>query len=229
MLETEVQPAIVTRDTIVKREARLIERIDTVQDVENGVHQLITRDPRLAKVHEITGLPPLRRQSGGFPTLLFMITEQMISLKAAAAIWQRIEASFHPFEPAHMAEASEQSYRDCGLSGPKLNTMKALAGAIVDGHLDCDQLPNLDDTAVTSKLTAIKGIGDWTAQIYLLSCLGRPDAWPAGDVALQTAMQHALGLPDRPNHKEMVALAEEWRPLRAISARLLWAYYRHLR
>ena len=207
----------------------MLQRIETPQDIEQGVKFLIAHDQRLAHVHRTTGLPPLRRQPGGFPALLYMITEQMISLKAAHAIWQRVEAAFHPFDAAIMANAAEEDYRACGLSGPKLNAMRALAIAIADGSLDCNKLPDLADAEVTAQLTRIKGIGDWTAQIYLLACLGRPDAWPAGDVALQTAMQHALGLTDRPKAREMEALAQDWRPLRAIAARLLWAYYRHLK
>ena len=210
-------------------EQPLPERIETLKDVETGIHQLIARDPRLAAIYRATGLPPLRRQPGGFPALLYMITEQMISLKAAHAIWQRVEAAFHPFDAVHMAAAPEEHYRACGLSGPKLNAMRALATAVADGNLDCNRLPDMEDDEVTARLTAIKGIGVWTAQVYLLACLGRRDAWPAGDVALQTAMQHALALPDRPKPREMVALAEDWRPLRAVAARLLWAHYRHIR
>lgn len=207
----------------------MLQRIDTPQDIEQGVQLLIAHDQRLADVHRTTGLPPLRRQPGGFPALLYMITEQMISLKAAYAIWQRVEAAFHPFDAEMMVNAAEAEYRACGLSGPKLNAMRALATAIAEGSLDCNKLPDLDDADVTAQLTRIKGIGDWTAQIYLLACLGRPDAWPAGDVALQTAMQHALCLPNRPKAPEMTTLAQNWRPLRAVAARLLWAYYRHLK
>ena len=193
------------------------------------MHQLIGGDAQLARVYRITGLPPLRRQPGGFAALLYMITEQMISLKAAAAIWQRVESAFHPFDPSHMATASEQDYRTCGLSGPKLNAMRALSAAVVDGSLDLQGLQTLDDAGVVTALTGVKGIGDWTAQIYLLACLGRPDAWPAGDVALQTAIHKMLALPARPKAGEMLEIAEDWRPLRAIAARLLWAYYRQLK
>ncbi|NNE21859.1 MAG: DNA-3-methyladenine glycosylase 2 family protein [Rhizobiales bacterium] len=207
----------------------MLQHIETPQDIEQGVKLLIANDQRLAHVHRMTGLPPLRRQPGGFPALLYMITEQMISLKAAHAIWQRVEAAFHPFDPAVMANAAEEDYRACGLSGPKLNAMRSLATAIAEGSLDCNKLPDLADADVIVQLTRIKGIGDWTAQIYLLACLGRPDAWPAGDVALQIAMQHALDLSSRPTAREMATLARDWRPLRAIAARLLWAYYRHLK
>ncbi|MGI9462301.1 MAG: DNA-3-methyladenine glycosylase family protein, partial [Aestuariivirgaceae bacterium] len=113
-------------------------------------------------------------------------------------------------------------------SGPKLNAMRALSNYVADGTLDLDALHGLDDTEVTASLTQVKGIGDWTAQIYLLACLGRPDAWPAGDVALQTAAQQVFDLPERPKAKQMIELAEDWQPLRAVAARLLWAYYRHL-
>ena len=203
--------------------------IDSEDDLRTAVDKLIAKDDRLAAVYDATGLPPLRRQPGGFRAVLYMITEQMISLQAAAAIWQRVEARFHPFDPAHMASADEADYRACGLSGPKLRSMQALAENVANGALNFDILPELDDTEVVVHLTRIRGIGDWTAQIYLLACLGRPDAWPAGDVALQTAMQHTLRLDERPKAKQMTELAEAWRPHRAVAARLLWAYYRTIR
>ena len=203
--------------------------IDCEDDVRAGVEWLAGRDPRLAGLYETHGLPPLRRQPGGFEALLYMITEQMISLKAAEAIWQRVKSEFHPFDPTHMATAGETAYRACGLSGPKLNAMRALATAVADDRLDFAELATLDDSAVHKSLTSIKGIGDWTAQIYLLGCLGRPDAWPAGDVALQTAVQLVCGLEQRPKPKQMIEIAEPWRPLRAVAARLLWAHYRVVR
>ncbi len=206
-----------------------MQQIETLADVEAGVEQLTARDHRLAEVYRITGLPPLRRQPDGFPALLYMITEQMISLSAAAAIWRRVDATFHPFNPAEMAIATEQAYRDCGLSGPKLNAMRALSIAVADGTLKLNTLHQLDDMTAAANLTQIKGIGDWTAQIYLLACLGRPDAWPAGDIALQTAAQHVFNLSERPKREQMIELASDWQPLRAIAARLLWAYYRHLK
>ena len=202
--------------------------INTDEDVATGVAWLIAHDPHLDKIYRITGQPALRRKPGGLPALLYMITEQMISLKAAAAIWQRVEASLTPFDSHTLANLPEQTYRDCGLSGPKLNTMRALASAIQAGTVDLGQLHTLSDDDAIAHLTAVKGIGEWTAQVYLLSCHGRRDVWPARDVALQAAAHAAFDLPDRPNPRQMGELAESWHPWRAVAARLLWAYYRHL-
>ena len=200
--------------------------IDTDADVAGAVAELIARDHRLAEIHAVTGQPPLRRSPPGLPSLLYMITEQMISLMAAAAIWQRVEARFAPFDPAHLANAPEEDYRACGLSGAKLNTMRALSSAILEGHLQLEALDRMDDETACAHLTAIKGIGNWTAQVYLLACHGRPDIWPAADVALQTAVQQVCKLDARPAAREMETIADDWRPLRAVAARLLWAHYR---
>ena len=200
--------------------------IETDDDVATGVAELARRDPRLADVYRATGQPALRRSPPGLPALLHMITEQMISLKAAAAIWRRVEVEFAPFDPHVMAAAPEETYRACGLSGPKLNTMRALATAIAEGRLDLDRLDDMDDAEALAHLTTVKGIGNWTAQVYLLACHGRPDIWPAADLALQVAVQDVHGLEARPSVKDMERLAEDWKPLRAIAARLLWAHYR---
>ncbi len=200
--------------------------IETDTDVAAGIAELIGRDPVLGDVYRVTGQPALRRSPPGLPTLLHMITEQMISLQAAAAIWQRVEAAFAPFDPHAMAAAPDKTYRACGLSGPKLRTMRALATAIAEGHLHLDRLDAMNDAAACAHLTAVKGIGDWTAQVYLLACHGRPDIWPAADLALQVAVQDVHALDSRPSATDMQRLAEDWRPLRAIAARLLWAHYR---
>lgn len=200
--------------------------IETDDDVAAGVAELIGRDRLLADIYRVTGQPALRRSPPGLAALLHMITEQMISLKSAAAIWQRVEAAFQPFDPRVMAQAPEETYRACGLSGPKLNTMRALATAIADGRLRLDLLDTMDDCEACAHLTAVKGIGNWTAQVYLLSCHGRADIWPAADLALQVAMQDIHCLDTRPSEKDMERLAENWSPLRAVAARLLWAHYR---
>ncbi len=205
-----------------------MQRIETPDDVAECIAYLIRRDARLAGLYQITGPPPLRRSDPGLKALLFMITEQMISLKAAAAIWQRFEAMAAPFEPHVLADMSKAQYRSCGLSGPKLDTMRALAGAILDGTVNLDALDDMDDDDAIAHLTAVKGIGEWTAQVYLLACHGRTDIWPARDVALQAAAHAAFDLPQRPRPGDMEQLAGDWRPMRAVAARLLWAYYRHL-
>jgi len=129
----------------------------------------------------------------------------------------------------NVAGAGEQGLRACGLSGPKIRTFLGVAEAEITGAIDFDTLRDLDDQAVTEALVALKGIGPWTAEIYLLTCLGRRDVWPAGDLALQEAMKLALGLDARPKAADTHDLAEPWRPWRSVAARLLWSYYAHAR
>ncbi len=203
-------------------------RINSQSDVMAGVRYLIESDPVMAAVRNEAGEPDLRRQPAGLASLLFMITEQMISLKAAAAIWARVEAAFSPFDPQVLAAAPEEAYRACGLSGPKLRTMRHLGEVICDGRLDLAGLERLEDDQAIDQLKQVKGIGDWTAEVYLLACLGRADVWPAGDLALQVAVQTAFEMPGRPDRRMMCQLAEGWRPARAVAARMLWTYYRKI-
>jgi DNA-3-methyladenine glycosylase II len=163
------------------------------------------------------------------PALLRIITDQMISLKAAEAIWQRIAVALHPLDHDAILRRRHATLMKLGLSGHKARSFKALAQAMRDGSLALHRFDELADEEITRQLVAIKGIGPWTAEIYLLSCLGRADIWPAGDVALQSAAQHAFSLAARPQEKEMRQLALPWQPWRAVAARLLWAHYRHLK
>ena len=127
------------------------------------------------------------------------------------------------------AQAAHGTLMKLGLSGHKARSFKALAEAVRDGHLPLDHLHEMSDAEIAQRLTALHGIGAWTAEIYLLSCLGRTDIWPAGDVALQIGAQHAFGLDERPNEKAFRLMAEPWRPWRAVAARLLWAHYRDIK
>lgn len=204
-----------------------VRTIETEADIAEGVEQLIALEPRFGGILELTGHPPLRRVQGGFAALGSIVTEQMLSLHAANAIWKRTLERIDPFEPARVLEASDEDFRAAGQSMAKARTMRAVAQAVVDGAIYFDALVDLDDDDVHAQLTSIKGIGPWTAQIYMLTCLGRPDVWPAGDVALQSAAQSAFDLDERPVGKTMIALAEPWRPWRSIAARCLWAHYRH--
>jgi DNA-3-methyladenine glycosylase II len=202
--------------------------IETVSDLERAIDALIAADARLADVHAAVGVPPLRRRGGGFEALLRIITDQQISLKAGASIWARTLERFDPLTAEAIAGASEEEIRSCGQSAAKARAMRAVAEAVLDGALDLAGLGELEDGEAMERLMRIKGIGPWTAEIYLLTCVGRADIWPAGDVALQTGVQLALGLEGRPGAREMVKLAEVWRPHRAVAARLLWAYYRKM-
>jgi DNA-3-methyladenine glycosylase II len=203
--------------------------IGTETDLAETVSVLAAAEPRFAAIVGATGLPPLRRRADGLAGLLRIITDQQISLASAAAIWGRFEAAFAPFDPGTLAAAGDEALRACGLSAPKIRTIRALAAAVSAGVLDFSRLELLSDDEVARELTAISGIGAWTAEIYLLTCLGRADVWPTGDLALRLATASAFQLADRPSPAEMERLAEPWRPWRAVAARLLWAHYRHVK
>ena len=201
-------------------------RIDTEADIETGLSALLAADPRLEPVAARAGRLPLRRRPGGFSGLASIVVSQQVSTASANAIWGRVAAAYDPFTPQALIRARATRLAGLGLSAPKIRALKEIAKAIADGRLDCDALPDLPADAAHAALCAIHGIGPWTADIYLLFCLGHPDAWPAGDLALQEAARLAFALPVRPSAKETIALADSWRPWRGVAARLLWAYYR---
>jgi DNA-3-methyladenine glycosylase II len=201
-------------------------RIDTEADIEAGLSALLAADPRLEPVAARAGRLPLRRRPGGFAGLASIVVSQQVSTASANAIWGRVAAAYDPFTPQALIRARGTRLAGLGLSAPKIRALKEIAKAIAHGRLDCDALPDLPAAAAHAALCAIHGIGPWTADIYLLFCLGHPDAWPAGDLALQEAARLAFALPVRPSAKETIALADPWRPWRGVAARLLWAYYR---
>ncbi len=205
---------------------RLIESMD---DIAAGTEALARVEPRFAALVAANGLPPLRRAPGGFAGLAAIIVEQQISLHAAAAILKRLKEAVSPLTPQRLIAAGPEVMTAAGLSRAKIAALTALAEAVADGRLDLDGLTRLDDADASERLAGVKGIGPWTADIYLLTCLGRCDVWPLGDVALQTAAGLVLELESRPDHRAMLALAEPWRPWRAVAARLLWAHYRKVR
>jgi DNA-3-methyladenine glycosylase II len=201
--------------------------IDTAHDIAEAVDALGDAEPRFAAIAATTGLPGVRRAIGGLAGLLRIVTEQQISLAAGAAIWQRLEDRLAPFEAARLLAVRDETLRACGLSAGKVRTLRAVAGAVAAGSLDFRVIESLPDDEAGAMLTAVHGVGPWTADIYLLSCLGRPDVWPVGDLALRAAAAAAFGLAERPTAAELRHLAEPWRPWRAVAARLLWAHYRH--
>jgi DNA-3-methyladenine glycosylase II len=202
--------------------------IDSAQDIAEAVAALALVEPRFAAIAASTGLPSVRRTRGGLAALLRIVTEQQISLAAGAAIWKRFEDCLAPFEAAGVLAAGDEMLRACGLSAGKVRTMRAVAAAVAAGTLDFQRLETLPDDQAIAMLTAVHGIGPWTADIYLLSCLGRSDVWPVGDLALRVAAAAAFGLVERPSAGQLLSLAEPWRPWRAVAARLLWAHYRQL-
>ncbi len=198
-------------------------------DLAAAVAELSRRDARLGLLAARHGVPPLRRMAPGLASLLRIVTDQLISLKAAAAIWQRIETAFPGLRAGDIAAAPEAQLRSLGLSGAKARSFRAIATAAAGGALDLDALARLADDEVLRQLTALRGIGPWTAQIYLLMALGRSDGFPAEDLALQIAAQDLLRLPERPTPRRLADLAEAWRPWRGAAAHLLWRHYRDLK
>lgn len=193
-------------------------RIETERDVAAGFEALCRIEPAFAV---ISGPLPLRRRADGFGALLHAIVGQQVSTASAAAIWARVQAAGFAQEAA-VAAASEEALRACGLSRPKVRYAKALAQA----GLDYGALRAAPVSEVIATLTAVPGIGRWTAEIYAKFALGHADVFAAGDLALQEAAKRLFDLPQRPSEKEMRAMAEAWTPVRAIAARALWAYYR---
>lgn len=199
--------------------------IRNLADIEDGIAALRASDPRFAGIHALAGLPPLRRTTGGIEALASIIVAQQVSVASAAAIWARTLRALSPFTADVLASAPDEAFRAGGLSLPKIKALRALARAVRDGF-DLDALEGMEADAAHAALTGIKGIGPWTADIYLLTCLGHADAFAGGDLAIQEAARLAFGLPERPRAAAMLALAEAWRPWRAVAARLLWSYYR---
>jgi DNA-3-methyladenine glycosylase II len=195
-------------------------------DLAAALTVLAQTDPRLAKLVAVAGHPTLRRRPAGFAGLCAIICSQQLSTASAAAIWGRLAAAFDPFHHDALRQARAVKLARLGLSRPKIKTMKALGTAIAKGNIDLAALGRMDADMAHAALTALHGVGPWTADVYLLFCLGHADAWPAGDLALQEAAGLAFGLKQRPMTKDMVRLAEPWRPWRGVAAHLLWTYYR---
>jgi len=200
-------------------------RILTRRDLEAGVQALLLLDDRFEPVAQVTGVPQLRRRPSGFEGLAWIITGQMISLHAAASIWERTRAALGQVDAERVLGVDERSLLDAGQSRAKVRTLREAADAVADGRLDFDALAELDDDEVAEVLMRIRGIGAWTSSMYLLACEGRTDAWPVGDVAIQAATGDVLGLGRRTSPEELEALGSGWRPWRAVAARLLWDYY----
>jgi DNA-3-methyladenine glycosylase II len=203
--------------------------IDSEADIARGAEFLVEREPCFANVIAVHGLPSARRIENNLQNLLKIVTEQLISLKAADAIWQRIETCLHPFEPGEILKLNLDDLRNLGLTRAKARSFHAISEAIQGGILNFESLHHMPDQDVLGKLILLPGIGPWTADIYLLAALGRADACPAGDLALQVAAQDLFEMEVRPTPKDFLARAENWRPWRSVAARLLWSHYRGLK
>lgn len=179
----------------------------------------------LADIAARLGPPPLWDRPPGFGTLVHIVLEQQVSLASALAAYRRLEAAAGTVTPERFLRFTDAELLAIGFSRQKARYGRALAAALVDGALDLGRLGELDDDAVRATLEAIPGIGRWTSTIYLLMVLGRPDVWPAGDMALATAIAEATGRASRPDPVEMEELGELWRPWRSVAARLFWHDY----
>lgn len=199
--------------------------IHTEADLQAGMAALVAQDPRLAPVLTVAGMPGLRRREAGFAGLCHIVCGQQLSTASAAAIRARLFAAFDPFHHDTIRRSRHDRLARLGLSRPKIKSIKAIAAAIGKGEIDLEAVGRMEADAAHTELMKLHGIGPWTADIYLLFCLGNADAWPAGDLALQEAARIAFGLRRRPDTKAMMKIAEPWRPWRGVAAHLLWAYY----
>ena len=179
-------------------------------------------------VHDTAGHPPLRRRPAGFEGLARVIVGQQVSVASAAAIWTRTAAACCPFEPRVLLALRDTELAAAGLSRPKIRTLRAIADACTRG-LDLAGFDAASEEQVHAALTEVVGIGPWTADVYIMFCLGRADGWAPGDLALQVAAQRAMGLDERPNADTLKDIGERWRPWRGVAARLLWSYYRAIK
>jgi len=196
------------------------------KDLETSLKALGRIEPAFATALKRAGLPAPRGGEPGYVTLLRAIVGQQVSVKAAAAIWARVDtATGGAADPANMSATSAEALRAAGLSRQKIAYAKSLAEEVLSGRLDFDKLPADDEEAI-AHLTAVKGIGRWTAEIYLLFAEGRPDIWPAGDLAVQIEIGNIMGLEGKPTEKAVRALAEAWRPHRGAAAVFAWHHRR---
>ena len=199
--------------------------IHTQADLETAIDVLLRQDPRWEPIFAQTGVPGIRRREGGYAGLCSIVCGQQLSTASAAAIRARLFAAFDPFHHDKVRLARSEKLARLGLSRPKIKAIKEIGKAIARKHIDLDAVAAMEADQAHAALTALHGIGPWTADIYLLFCLGNADAWPAGDLALQEAARLAFGLRKRPDAKAMAKLADVWRPWRGVAAHLLWAYY----
>ena len=203
-------------------------RIASIDDISEGLDVLCRLDPALGPIRALAGDIPLRRSEPGFHSLASIIMSQQVSTASAQAIFGRLERLVDPLTPQAVLAADDAVFREAGLSRPKVRALRAVAEAVEVG-LDLDDLCRLDAAEAIARLVAVPGIGLWTAEVYLLVAAGHADVFPARDVALQSAVGHALGLEARPGEKAVAAIAESWRPWRSVASRLFWAYYRAIK
>ena len=197
----------------------------TRQTFKEALTILARRDPDLGAIISNFGSPPIWRRPRGFETLVLLILEQQVSLASAKAAFERLAAASGGLTPENLERLRDADFRGAGVSRQKTRYIRHLSACTRDGTLRIDRLSRLDDDAVRAHLTQVKGIGPWTAEVYLLMCLMRPDVWPVGDIALQAAAHEIKELDARPDPETLTALGEQWRPWRSVAARILWHHY----
>jgi len=197
----------------------------TEESIQQGVAELVARDADLAAIHARRGFPPMWVREPGFPTLMLIILEQQVSLASAKAIYEKTARLLDGVTPESVLAFGEEGLRDAGITRQKTAYILALARDLVEGRLDLDALARMNDESAYRRLVALHGIGAWSANIYLLMALRRRDILPLGDLALDLTVQRVKNLPAKPTPAEFMALAEPWRPWRAVASRLLWAEY----
>lgn len=199
--------------------------VKTERQLKTAAIMLSEQCKVMSRILKRTGLPPPRDFPADFSGLAKIIVGQQLSAQSAAAIWARVAAALFPFTPDLIRASNDNDLKLLGLSNGKIRTLRALSLAVLEDGLDFEALNAADNHVIVERLTAIHGIGPWTADIYLLFALARRDAFAPGDLALQLAAQHHFKLERRPTAKELEQIAERWRPARAVAARLLWADY----
>jgi DNA-3-methyladenine glycosylase II len=197
----------------------------TTKTLIEAARELSARDETLARILVTHGAPPMWRRATGFPTLVHIILEQQVSLKSAKAMLLRLQSAIDPFTPERFVDLGEMHLRTLGVTRQKSAYLLHLSGSILSGDLSLSRLSRMPDEKVRQQLTRIKGIGSWSADVYLLMAMRRADIWPAGDLALAVAAKELFGLEKRPTPEELERLAEKWRPYRAVAARMLWQHY----
>ncbi len=204
-------------------------RIKTIEDVNSALALLIKADTDLTRAYQTVrdaGIEvPLRLRPGGFSGLSEIVISQLVSKASANAIHQRFKNHIPKLTPDSCLNADDKTWRAIGMSRAKQITLQAIATAIKNHSLDFDSLEDLPVDQAVKHLTTIKGIGQWTADVYLLFCVGHPDIFPSGDLALREAARIVLSLEHRPLDKDLRNLASRWSPWRGVAARLLWAFY----
>ena len=190
-----------------------------------AAQSLAAIDQDMARIFENHGVPPIWTREPGFITLIRIILEQQVSLVSADAMFRRLQANIEPLTPATVIAVGSTYLRSLGVTRQKATYFIKVAEAVQSGELDFEELGEQSDEAAIANLTSIKGIGPWTAKIYLLMALHRPDVWPVGDIALATAFKNLKGWSERPTQRELTEYAKAWSPYRATAARLLWNYY----